>query len=35
MVCYGCGDKGHALRECTKVEEGAKKSITEEKLQGR
>jgi Zinc knuckle len=33
MACYACGDKGHALRECTKVEEGAKKSIMEEKFQ--
>jgi hypothetical protein len=33
MVCYACGDKGHALRECTKVEEGAKESITEGKFQ--
>jgi RNase H-like domain found in reverse transcriptase/Reverse transcriptase (RNA-dependent DNA polymerase)/Integrase zinc binding domain/Integrase core domain/Aspartyl protease len=33
IVCYGCGDKGHALRECTKVEEDAKKSIMNEKFQ--
>jgi predicted Fe-S protein YdhL (DUF1289 family) len=33
MVCYGCGDKGHSMRACIKVEEGAKKSIMDEKFQ--
>jgi hypothetical protein len=33
IVCYGCGDKGHALKDCTKVEEDAKKSIMGEKFQ--
>jgi hypothetical protein len=33
MVCYGCEEKGHALGECTKVEEDAKKSIMNDKFQ--
>jgi hypothetical protein len=33
IVCYGCGDKGRALRECTKEEEDAKKSIMDGKFQ--
>jgi hypothetical protein len=33
MVSYGCIAKGNALRECTKVEENAKKSIMDGKFQ--